>query len=216
MRPFRSQLPPEIFSSAYSLPVSDAHGNNRRSLQEAANLLKPASFKLNNKKLINPKTGSPLVLKVINDYPQIEPTLVYFKKNLEVLGIQLKIKTIDNTQYIRRIRDFDFDIANWNYHHERIPGKELITQFGSASAHKKGSMNISGISNPAIDHLISLTEQAKTSRELTNILNALDRVLLWGNYVIPKWNMHKGARIAHRKELKHPEIDNLNWLEMST
>ena len=216
LEPFRNQLPAELFTSPYTLPVTDGAGNNRQFLNQAAKLLKEAGFEKKNNQLINPETGTPVVLDVINPHPQIESTLVAYKKHLAKLGIELTIKTIDSSQFLHRIRDFNFDLANWVYDHERMPGKEMLSQFGSEGRNDTGSLNISGINSPVVDYLIMRTEQAKTMKELQTIVRALDRVLLWGNYVIPKWNSHKGERIARRKELKHLPIDGLNWVEVSS
>ena len=216
LEPFRDQLPAELFTTEYTLPATDGTGNIRQSLNQATQLLKEAGFVKKNNKLINPETGTPVVLDVINPYPQIESTLVAYKKNLSKLGVELNIKTIDNSQFLRRIRDFNFDLANWVYGHERVPGKEMLGNFGSDGRNETGSLNISGINNPVIDHLIMLTEQAKSMQELKTIVRALDRVLLWGHYVVPKWNSNKGQRIARRKELRHLNIEGLNWVEISS
>ncbi|MET4755029.1 hypothetical protein [Endozoicomonas sp. NE40] len=75
------------------------------------------------------------------------------------------------------------------------------------------SRNRSGICDPVIDSLINKTEQAQTREELVTIIRALDRVLLWGHYGIPKWYI-ASIRIAHRRELKHPGVQDLYGMDI--
>ena len=51
-------------------------------------------------------------------------------------------------------RDFDFDITTERYTMRNTPGVELRSYFGSAAAKMDGSLNLAGISDPAVDALI--------------------------------------------------------------
>ena len=51
----------------------------------------------------------------------------------------------------------------------------------------KGSQNLAGIADPAIDALIDSIIAAKTRPELTTACRALDRVIRAGRYWIPHW-----------------------------
>ena len=50
--------------------------------------------------------------------------------------------------------NFDFDISIMSYRMSQMPGNELKEIFGSKSADVKGSYNIMGIKNEAVDYLI--------------------------------------------------------------
>ena len=56
-----------------------------------------------------------------------------------------------------------------------------------------GSRNIIGIKNPAIDKLIERLIFAKDRDDLVAATKALDRVLLWNHYVVPQWTYPKVA-----------------------
>ena len=45
----------------------------------------------------------------------------------------------------------------------------------------------------------------ETREELTTVIHALDRVLLWGHYVIPLYHSNKD-RIAYWNFLEYPDI----------
>ena len=54
-----------------------------------------------------------------------------------------------------------------------------------------GSFNIPGIKDPAVDALIAEIAAATDRESLIAAARALDRVLLWGHYMVPQW--YKGA-----------------------
>ena len=53
LAPFRDQLPPQLFTEPYQLPVTDGSGNIRPYLQKGLALLKQAGWTLNNGELLN-------------------------------------------------------------------------------------------------------------------------------------------------------------------
>ena len=68
---------------------------------------------------------------------------------------------------------------------------------------QEGSRNYPGIDSQVVDFLIENLIGAKSRKELTTIMHALDRVLLWGHYVIPMH--HSGIdRIAYWNFLEYP------------
>ena len=73
------------------------------------------------------------------------------------------------------------------------PGDSLRSYFSSQAAAIKGSQNLGGIADPAIDALIEKIIAAETRAELTTACRALDRVIRAGRYWIPHWYL-----AAHR------------------
>ena len=69
------------------------------------------------------------------------------------------------------------------------PGNEQRGFWGSDAADTNGSSNVIGIKNDVIDILIEKLINAKDREDLITITKALDRVLLWGHYVIPQWHI---------------------------
>ena len=69
------------------------------------------------------------------------------------------------------------------------PGNEQRIYWSSKTADTPGSRNIAGIKDPAIDELIELVIAAPDRESLVQRTRALDRVLLWGQYVVPNWHI---------------------------
>ena len=64
-------------------------------------------------------------------------------------------------------------------------------------------MNLIGIKDPAIDKLIDRVIFAKDREELVAATRALDRVLLWHDFVVPQWYAPK-TRIAYWNRYGQP------------
>jgi len=69
------------------------------------------------------------------------------------------------------------------------PGNEQRNFWGSDASKTNGSRNIIGINNAVIDLLIEKIISSKSREDLIVSTKALDRVLLWGHYVIPQWHI---------------------------
>ena len=110
-----------------------------------------------------------------------------FIKNLGTLGIDATLRIVDPVQYRARVDDFDFDITVQRFSFSTTPGDSLRTYFSSQAAALKGSQNLAGIADPAIDALIEKIIAAETRPELVTACRALDRVIRAGRYWIPHW-----------------------------
>ena len=75
--------------------------------------------------------------------------------------------------------------------------------------------NIIGIQNTVIDLFIEKIISSKNRFDLINATRALDRVLLWGHYVIPHWHLNYD-RLIFWSKLKHPEITPLQGSQFDT
>ena len=85
------------------------------------------------------------------------------------------------------------------------PGNEQKSYWHSASADRKGSKNLAGIKDPAVDAMVDKIIYAGTQEELTAACKALDRILWNGHYIIPNWylNVH---RLAYRNKFNQPDV----------
>ena len=108
-------------------------------------------------------------------------------KNLATLGIDARLRIIDPVQMQQRLKDFDFDLTIQRFSFSATPGDSLRNYFSSAAAALKGSQNLAGIADPAIDALIEQVMAASSRAELTIACRALDRVIRAGRYWIPHW-----------------------------
>lgn len=179
-------VPPEALQSAYLPPKTDGSGQIRDNLQKAGKLLDEAGWTMKDGKRVNDK-GESLKLEILNFEPAFERITAPFVKNLQTLGIDASMRMVDPAQYQRRLKSFDFDITTERYTMRNTPGVELRSYFGTDAAKMEGSLNLAGISDPAVDALVEKVLAAKSRDELNTAASALDRVLRAGHYWVPHW-----------------------------
>ena len=199
----KSEIPPEVFTTEYKNPTNDKPGDLRNHLRQAIKLLGAAGWKNKGGKLINEKTNEQMKVEFLLVSPLFERIVLPFIRNLKKLGIAASVRTVDTSQYIRRLEDFDFDIVVGNFGQSHSPGNEQREYWGAPAATKKGSRNIIGIKNPAVDKLIDKIIFAKSRDELVAVTRALDRVLLANHYVVPQW-FAPYERLAYWDMYRHP------------
>jgi microcin C transport system substrate-binding protein len=200
----KDQVPPEVFSEVHSNPVNDARGHIRDNLRKAVTLLKEAGYAVKDRVLTDTKTGKPLEVEFLLVSPLFERIVQPYLRNLERLGIRGKIRLVDSAQYARRLNGFDYDIVVGNFPQSDSPGNEQRDFWGSDAADRDGSMNLIGVKDPAIDRLIDRVIFTKDRAELVAATRALDRVLLWNDFVVPQWFAPK-ARLAYWNRYGQPE-----------
>ena len=186
LEPFRDKLPASVFGEPYLPPVSDGSGTDRKLLAEAAKLLTAAGFVLKGDKRLT-KLGAPFEIEFMITDPASERFLGNYVKNLQLLGITTTQRKVDEAQYQRRLKSFEYDIVSGRFSMQLSPGLELKNFFGSESAGAEGSYNKAGIKDPVVDALIEQVVSAKSRDELTTAARALDRVLRAGHYWVPHW-----------------------------
>lgn len=187
----RAEVPPEVFTTAYSNPVGGSPEAVRDNLREALRLFKEAGYEVRDRKLIDVKTGARFALELLNSDPSFERITLFYKPSLERLGIAVSVRTVDPTQYENRTREWDFDIVTNSWGESQSPGNEQREFWSSKTASIAGSRNLAGIKNPAIDKLIERVIYARDRDDLVAATKALDRVLLWNHYVVPQWTYTK-------------------------
>ena len=195
LEPFRGKIPDDVFSEAFVPPVSDGSGQDRALLRKATQLLQEAGYPIKNGKRVNAK-GEPIKIEFLHDEPSFEPHHMPYIKNLGVLGIDATLRLVDPVQYRSRVDDFDFDITVERFSFSSTPGDGLRSYLSSQAAATKGSQNLAGIADPAIDALIDVAINAQTRDELTTACRALDRVIRAGRYWVPHWYL-ASHRIAY-------------------
>jgi microcin C transport system substrate-binding protein len=167
-------------------PVSDGSGQDRALLRKASQILQDAGFPIKNGKRVN-AAGEPITIEFLVDEQTFLPNHAALIKNLGTLGIDATPRLVDPVQYLARTNDFDFDVTTLRMNFSTTPGESLRTHFSSTAAATKGSQNLAGIANPAIDGLIDKIIEANTRAELVIAVRALDRLLRAGQYWIPHW-----------------------------
>jgi len=209
-------VPDELFTQIFTLPQTQSPRDERDFLSEAMALLGEAGWRIEGGRLVD-KQGDPFEIELLLQSPTLERAAFFYLHNLRRLGITLRLRTVDNSQYINRVNHFDFDMIVGLIGQSTSPGNEQMDFFGSHAADEIGSRNYAGIKNPAIDWLIEHLIQAQTRDEVIATTRALDRLLLWNYYSIPNWSPRK-TNIAYWDKFGFPEhqplysgVDLYSW-----
>jgi microcin C transport system substrate-binding protein len=204
LEPYQSQLPPEVFNEVYETPATDGSGNARRNLRTAIKLLAEAGWTIQDTKLVGPD-GESMEIEILIVSPMFERVIAPFVKNLEKLGVIAKIRLVDSSQYQNRTDQFDFDMIVLSVGQSMSPGNEQNNYWTTVSADTPGSRNMAGIKDPVVDALIETLIAAPDRESLIAATRALDRVLLWGHYVVPHWHI-RHFRVAYWNKFVRPAI----------
>ena len=200
---YRDRLPPEVFEKTYRAPKTDGSGNSRQNLLTARKMLESAGWKIQDLKLVHQATGEVFEFEILLNSQAFERIVLPFTQNLKRLGIEANVRLVDQSQYINRIREKDFDMIVQGWGQSLSPGNEQRSYWGSYAADQFGSRNFAGIKSPVIDELIELLIQAPDRESLIHRTRALDRVLLSGHYVIPNWHI-RGDRVLYWDRFSRP------------
>ena len=200
----KDQVPAELFTTPYSNPKGGDQQALRNNLRDALKLFADAGYEIKNTKLVNTKTNEQLAVEFLIGQPTFERVVLFYKPSLERLGIAVTVRTVDTSQYINRLRQWDYDIVVASWGQSLSPGNEQRGFWGSQAADQSGSRNLVGIKNPAIDKLIDRVIFATTREDLVAATRALDRVLLWNYYVVPQWS-YPFQRTARWDRFSRPE-----------
>jgi microcin C transport system substrate-binding protein len=192
----KDQVPAEVFTDVHTNPVNTGPDDLRNNLQKAALLLKDAGYVVKAGVLTDAKTGKPVTVEFLLVSPLFERIVQPYMRNLERLGIKSSIRMVDSAQYTRRLNGFDYDVVVGNFAQSDSPGNEQRDFWGSDAAGREGSRNLIGLRDLAIDKLVDHIIFAKDRQELVAASRALDRVLLWNDFVVPQWYAPK-VRIAY-------------------
>lgn len=202
---YRKELPEEVFTQPFEMPVIDQKYTIRSSLEQARKWLREAGWEVKNEILVNKETGEPFKFEILLAEPAFERVVNSFIQNLKYLGIQANIRLIDPNIYLVRTSNFDFDMIMASFPQSNSPGNEQWDYWGSKTADIKGSRNYVGIKNPVIDQIIPLIVDAEMRSDLVESVRALDRVLLWNFYVVNGW-YNDSYRIAYWNLLGFPKV----------
>lgn len=214
LEPFRGKIPDEVFTKEYQPPTTDGSGNIRDGVREALRLLGEAGWTVKGQKLVNAR-GEPMQFEILLAEPVWERIALPFVKNLERLGITARVRVVDAAQYEKRQDDFDFDVIVGLWPESLSPGNEQREFWGSQAAGEPRSRNLVGIKDPVVDQLIDLVIQAPDRPSLVARTRALDRVLLWGHYVVPHWHI-RAFRVVYWDKFGRPAVSPKNALGFDT
>ncbi len=188
LKPFRQELPKEVFGPAYLPPQSNKDGN-RANMLAAVKLLEDNGYYYKGQKLYSPKK-IPVEFTIFLQDAIFIPVLTPFAQSVKRVGGKVNLRILDSSVLTRRLLNFDYDVIISRYNNSISPGSEQRLIWGSQAAKQMGSGNIAGAQSPALDFLIERLNKAQTYSELVTIAHAMDRVIMWQYYFIPMYYLN--------------------------
>ncbi len=200
---YRDQLPPELFTQPFELPVFEKPGDFRSAQRTAIRLFREAGFNFAGGKMLGPD-GEQFSIEFLGDSPVDERIAIPYIENLRKLGIEANLRVVDTAQYGNRVDEHDFEVTSVLTLQSQSPGNEQREYWSSSAADTHGSRNYAGIKDPVVDELVERIIVAPNRQEQVHLVHALDRVLKWGFYVVPHWH-NPDDWIAYWRQLQIPE-----------
>ncbi|MGE0528838.1 MAG: ABC transporter substrate-binding protein, partial [Bdellovibrionales bacterium] len=224
LEPYRHLLPPEVFTAEYQVPK----GNTRDRIRRALDLFKEAGYFVETSpespyrmKVIDPDTRRPVRLEFLSRRRSEERLFLFYANMLNRAGIEASVRTVDSSQFTKRIEYRDFDAYLGGAFGYESPGNEQLNLLGSAGASEPGSWNTPGVAHPAIDGLVRKIIEAQTRSEVVTVSRALDRVMMWGQFYGPQWTFDRSYfaywnRFGYMESQERPGTSAvISWWEKS-
>jgi peptide/nickel transport system substrate-binding protein len=213
LAPFAADVKEGVLTGSYRLPTTDGSGDNRANMQAAFKLLNEAGYRLENNVLS--KDGIPLTFEFLAQTRQQERLMLSYARTLERLGITIRIRQVDTSQYWGRLKNYDFDMIQWAWGASLSPGNEQINRWSSKAAGIEGTLNYPGVESGAVDAMIDALLQAEGAEDFTAAVRALDRALVSGDYVIPLFYLPR-IWVAYWTHLQSPSVEPLAGLDVDS
>ena len=204
LEPFRAELPPRVFGPAFVAPRTDSEPLAlRRNLLKARELLTQAGWKLDATGVLRNAKGEAFEFEYMQ--PQAS-SVVDWQRNLQKLGITMKVRLVDFALYRRRLQQYDYDMVAIVDGSFTLPqAAELSALFGSKSFAEQGNGNYRGVNSRAADALIEAMNRANTMQELRDAARAFDRVVTWSFWQIP--DLYSGVEnVSHWNKFGKPAV----------
>ncbi|MGO9008056.1 MAG: extracellular solute-binding protein [Beijerinckiaceae bacterium] len=183
LAPFPGSVRDDILEGSWRPPQSDGSGQDRRKPRQALNLLAAAGYDLKDGRLL--KGGEALGFEIMVQDRAQEKLALNYAASLARIGVDARIRLVDEVQYQRRRQNFDFDMMLGSWYASASPGNEQRGRWGSAAADQPGSFNLAGVKSPVIDAMINALLAARSHDDFVTAVRAYDRVLLSGFYIVP-------------------------------
>jgi peptide/nickel transport system substrate-binding protein len=188
LKPFATEVAPDILDGGYRLPVTDGSGRDRTTLRSALSLLSEAGYDFDGSVLRQRATKAPLAFEILVSARDDERIALAYAHDLKRAGIDASVRAVDPVQFDQRRLGYDFDMIPNRWDQSLSPGNEQSFYWGSEAADTQGTRNYMGVKNPAIDAMIAELLRARERDHFVSAVRALDRALMSGFYAIPVFN----------------------------
>jgi len=223
LAPWRSRLPAEVFAAPKPLPVLGTRERQRANLLEAARLLKAAGYRIEDLRLVDPRTGKPIELDLMLGFGVSQERYVtQFVRNLDRLGIKVNIKLYDNStvrQFTARY-DYDLRISVPNFPTLISPGNEIRNEWASDGRTRIDSRNLSGVADPVVDDMLDKLASAPDRETAVAAMRVMNRVLVAGVYAIPMQHIYPAPTgtqaFSYWNKFGRPKVEPVNTFPFFT
>ncbi len=199
-KPIESAFPnSELSAHAWKAPSSQ---DERANVRTANELLRKAGWSYKDEKLVD-RDGHPFEFEILLGEPADEKIALEYTRGLKRIGVNARVRSVDNAQFTGRLQDFDYDMVSFKWINTLSPGNEQVNYWGSAAADTRGSRNYAGIKSPDIDRLASAIGQSQTRHDLVAAAQSLDKALMEGSYVVPLFYLGQDM-VAYTQDIKRP------------
>lgn len=203
LQAFPGAVRPDIMDGTWQPPTSDGSGRDRNEARAALRMFRNAGFKRINAHLVAPD-GRPFAFEILVLSRQQERLALIYADSLKRIGIDAKVRMMDEIQFWKRLQTFDFDMTMFAWAATASPGNEQFGRWSRAAAHREGSLNFPGVDSAAVDAMIEHMLEARSLETYTFAVRALDRTLMSGFYTIPLFYL-PNQWIARVSSLKRPQ-----------
>jgi len=208
LKPFASDIAPDVLDGSYRLPVADGSGRDRTTLRDALKLLSEAGYDLDGTVLRHRATKTPFAFEILVTTRDQERIALAYASNLKRAGIEANVRAVDPVQFDQRRLAYEFDMIQNRWDQSLSPGNEQSFYWGSQAADTQGTRNYMGAKDPAIDAMIAALLEARDHTGFASAVGALDRALMSGFYAIPVLNAGD-QWIARWNRIERPKVTPL-------
>lgn len=190
----------DVAAPAYE---SGARQLDRTNLRNALALMEEAGFTTGDNGLLRDANGETLKIEFLETRQSFDRVITPYIDNLKKLGVDITYNRVDPSQYQARTQSNDFDMIFGGYTNALEEGQGIGQRYGSAN--KEDVFNPAGYSNPAVDKLIKVVEDADTREEMEAAVRAIDRIMRADFFVVPVWFLGK-YWTAYYDMYEHPDV----------
>jgi peptide/nickel transport system substrate-binding protein len=205
--PALAKINPDILNGTYQIPSTDGSGMDRKILKRAVDLLAEAGYQIKDGRMVN-ASGQQLSFEFMTQNLEQEKMALAYQRSLAAIGVELRIRTVDDAQYQARTSNFDYDMILRGFSSSLSPGIEQVMRWTSKARDINGSLNFAGVADPNVDRMIDELLKARDAETFQSAVRALDRLLVSGHYLIPLYHLGE-TWVARRSHIARPDVTPL-------
>ncbi len=211
LAPYAADLPPGTIEG-YSLPEGGSRALDRAGISRALDLLEAAGWHVDEAGSLRNSQGAPFAFEILLNQTgsamrtasETRQIVDIYVQSLANLGIRPTVTLLDSAQFIERTNNFQFDMTWYERALSLSPGNEQLIYWGASGIDTPGSRNWMGMNSPAAEAMVAEMVNAKDMEDYRAAVDALDRILTAGRYVIPV-SFTRISRLAHKSDLHYPD-----------